>query len=172
MTKKPRLARIFGWAGQAAVLVAIVVAVSLWQTRHHLGGRAPAPDFSLRKLDGGEVRLADLRGKRVLVHFWATWCGVCKLEPGALNAVHDRLGPDEVLLSVVADPENEVEVRSFVASHEIRYPVLMGDPGVLRAYRVNAFPTNYFVRPDGTISGSTVGLTTRLGLFARMTWAK
>lgn len=172
MPKKPLRARVLGWLAQAALLIAIVVAVSLWQTRNHLGGRVPAPDFALRKLDGGEVRLADLRGKRVLVHFWATWCGVCKLEPGALNAVQDRLGPDEVLLSVVANPEDEGEVRSFVASHEIRYPVLLADPGVLRAYRVNAFPTNYVIASDGTISSSTVGLTTRFGLLARMAWAK
>jgi peroxiredoxin len=172
MSKKPLRSRILGWVAQAALLAAIVFLVSLWQTRDHLGGRAHAPEFSLRKLDGGEVRLADLQGKRVLVHFWATWCGVCKLEPSALNAVHDRLGPNEVLLSVVADPEDEGEVRSFVASHEIRYPVLLADAGVLRAYRVNAFPTNYFIAPDGTISGSTVGLTTRFGMLARMSWAR
>lgn len=172
MPKKPLGSRILRWVAQAALLVAIVVVVSLWQTRKHLGDRAPAPDFSLRKLDGGEVRLADLRGKRVLVHFWATWCGVCKLEPGALNAVHDRLGPDEALLSIVANPEDEAEIRSFVATHELRYPVLLADDAVLRAYRVGAFPTNYFIAPDGTVSSSSVGLTTRFGLFARMSWAK
>jgi peroxiredoxin len=157
---------------QVALLIAIFVAISLWQTRRHLGGRAPAPEFALQKLDGGEVRLSELRGKRVLVHFWATWCGVCKLEPGALNAVHAGLGPDEVLLSVVANPEDEAEVRAFVASHGIRYPVLFADGRVLRDYRVDAFPTNYFVRPDGTISSSTVGLTTRFGIQARMSWAR
>lgn len=172
MTKKPLRTRVGGWALQAALLVAIVVAVSLWQTRNHLGKRTAAPDFTLRTLDGGQVHLAELRGKRVLVHFWATWCGVCKLEPAALNAVQDGLGPDEVLLSVVANPEDVAEVRNFAASHDIRYPILLADDSVVRAYRVNAFPTNYFISRDGTISSSAVGLTTRFGLWLRMSWAR
>lgn len=170
--EKPLRAGVLGWALQAALLVAVVWAVSAWQTRSHLGSRALAPDFALRDLDGKQVRLADLRGKRVLLHFWATWCGVCKLEPDALNAVHDRLGPDEVLLGVVADSDEPAEVRRFVEEHGVRYPVLLADDAVLAAYRVGAFPTNYFIAPDGTISASTVGLTTRFGMWARMAWAR
>lgn len=170
--RKASRSRTTGWVAQAALLVLVVIAVSTWQTRKHLSGGSPAPAFALRKLDGGEVRLADLHGKRVLVHFWATWCGVCKLEPGALNAVHDDLGPDEVLLSVVANSEDLEEIRRFVKEHEIRYPVLLADDAVLRAYRVGAFPTNYFIARDGTISASSVGLTTRFALSARMGCAR
>jgi peroxiredoxin len=169
---KQRRSRYLGWAAQAALLVAIVLVVSTWQTRRHLDDDTPAPQFALRSLDGSVVRLADLRGKRVLVHFWATWCGVCKLEPGALNAVQDHLGPDEVLLSVVANADDTEEIRRFVKEHEIRYPVLLADDAVLRAYRVGAFPTNYFIAPDGTISASSVGLTTRFALWARMSCAR
>jgi peroxiredoxin len=169
--RSPR-ARLAGWAAQAALLVAVFSLISLWQTRAHLGSDGPAPDFSLKDLEGRTVRLSELRGKRVLVHFWATWCGVCKLEPGALNAVQDRLGTNEVLLGVVADADDVAEVHRFVREHGVRYPVLLADEQVVRAYRVSAFPTNYFVAPDGTISSSSVGLTTRFGLWARMAWAR
>ena len=164
--------RWLGWAAQAALFVALVWAVSAWQTRKHLGSQAMAPDFTLRTLGGERVHLGDLRGKRVLVHFWATWCGVCKLEPSALNAVHDGLGPNEVLLSVVADSDDLPAVQRFVADKGVRYPVLLADDAVLQAYRVGAFPTNYFVAPDGRITASTVGLTTRFGLWARMALAR
>jgi peroxiredoxin len=170
--KPPPRSRYLGWAAQAALLVAVVLGVSAWQTRKHLSNGTPAPSFALRKLGGGEVRLADLRGKRVLVHFWATWCGVCKLEPGALNAVQDDLEPDEVLLSIVANSEDQEEILRFVKEHDIRYPVLLADDSVVRAYRVGAFPTNYFIAPDGTISASSVGLTTRFALGARMGCAR
>jgi peroxiredoxin len=169
---QPRRARALTWAAQAALLIVIVALVSAWQTRKHLDAKLAAPDFALRDLKGNTVRLSELRGKRVLVHFWATWCGVCKLEPGALNAVHDGLGPDEVLLSVVANPEDAAEIESFVRKHDVRYPVLFADDAVVRAYRVGAFPTNYVVAPDGTISSSSVGLTTRFALWARMRYAK
>jgi peroxiredoxin len=171
--RKPLRSRWLRWAAQAALLVAVLAVVSVWQTRSHLSSDGPAPDFTLRDLDGREVRLSELRGKRVLLHFWATWCGVCKLEPGALNAVHDRLGDDELVLALVSDGADEIPaVRQFVKQHEIRYPVLIADDAVLRAYRVNAFPTNYFIAPDGRISSSSIGLTTRFALWARMGCAR
>lgn len=156
------------WALEIAMVVAVYVAVSSWQGRHLLGSHAAAPDFQLRTLDGKTVRLSDFRGKRLLIHFWATWCGVCQREHGALNAVQASLGSDEAMVSVVADAEDPEAVRRYVAEAGIHYPVLLADENVVRAYRISAFPTNYFIGPDGTIRNTTVGMTTRWGFETRM----
>jgi len=165
-------ARLRRFALEATLAVGVILAITAWQTRHLVSRGTRAPGFALRTLGGGEVSLDSLRGKRVLVHFWATWCGVCRMELGALSAVHAGLGPDEALVSVVADAEDEQKVRTFVAEHELTYPVLMGTDEVVRAFRVGAFPTNYYLDGEGNITGSTVGLSTRLAMRARLALAR
>lgn len=166
---RSRAARI---ALEIGLVVAIYFAVTGWQGRKLLGSADPAPAFSLTSLDGKRVNLGDLRGKRVLLHFWATWCGVCRREHGALNAVQASLGPDEVLLSVVEDSDDPEAVRRYAADAGIRYPVLLADRRVVKDYRVGAFPTNYFVSKEGKITGHTVGMSTRFGMNARLGCAR
>ncbi len=170
---RPSLARrLRGIAIQVLLVIAVIWGVSAWQTRRLLDNHdAAAPAFELRDLDGRVVRLADLRGKAVMVHFWATWCGVCRLEHGALNAVHGGLDADEALVSIVADSDDADALRRYVEDKGIEYPVLLADEAVVAQYRVGAFPTNYFLRPDGTISSTSVGLSTRFSLAARLGWA-
>lgn len=162
------LARLFArpwvsFAAQSIGVVALLLALGAYQTRKHLRARV-APDFALTALSGERVSLADLRGKKVLLHFFATWCGVCRLELPSLRALAEHLGPNEALLAVVEDSTDVEAVRRYAREHELSYPILLGSPEVVRAYRVSAFPTNYFVNGDGTIAGSTVGLSTRLGM--------
>lgn len=155
--------RSVSWVAQGVVLVGLLFALGAYQTRRHLRARV-APDFVLPDLSGRRVSLADYRGKKVLLHFFATWCGVCRLELPSLRGLAQRLGPNEALVAVVEDSADAEAVRGFARKHELNYPVLLGSPEVFRAYRVSAFPTNYFVNGDGTIAGSTVGLSTRLGM--------
>jgi peroxiredoxin len=137
--------------------------VSAYQTRNHVS-RQPAPEFSLLDLRGNRVSLSAYRHKKVLLHFWATWCGVCRAELPSLRSLQRSLGPDEVLLTIVEDSDDAEAVRRFAREHELEYPVLLGTDEVRRAYRVRSFPTNYYVNGDGSIRTSTVGLSTRLGM--------
>lgn len=158
---------------QVALVLGVLLAVGHWQTRNLLPrGEAIAPEFTLADLNGRRVRLSDFRGKTVLLHFWATWCGVCRQEVGALNALAESLGEDQVLLAVVADSDDPAAIEQFVREHSVRYPVLLGDDRVIDAYRVNMFPTNYFLDRDGRIAGTTVGMSTRWSLRARMGCAR
>lgn len=152
---------------QGAVLLALVFGIGAYQTRRHLHAQL-APDFTLQELSGREVRLADYRGKKVLLHFFATWCGVCRLELPSLRSLARNLGPDEALVAVVEDASDVEAVRRYAREHELAYPILLGTPEVIQAYRVSSFPTNYFLNGDGSIDRSTVGLSTRLGLGARL----
>lgn len=155
-----------------AVLLGAWLAIGAYQTRHHLASNhTPAPPFELESLDGRRVSLEEFRGRRVLVHFFATWCGVCKLELPSLRSLHEGLAGDAVLLAVVEDSDDVEAVRRFAREHELRYPILLGSAPVIAAYRVGAYPTNYYLRPDGSISSTSVGLSTRLGMSARLALA-
>ncbi|HYQ02913.1 MAG TPA: TlpA disulfide reductase family protein [Polyangiaceae bacterium] len=161
--------RAASWAWQLGLFAALFVAVSAYQTRHHLV-REPAPDFRLRDLSGNSVSLSEYRGKKVLLHFFATWCGVCRAELPSVRGVAKNLGPNEVLLAVVADSEDVDAIRRFAREHELSYPILLGTRETLAAYRVSSFPTNYYVNGDGSIHASTVGLSTRIGMTLRLFW--
>jgi thiol-disulfide isomerase/thioredoxin len=114
------------------------------------------------------VRLESLRGKRVLLHFWATWCGVCRREHAALNAVQASLDEDEALLTIVADAQDVEAVQQVAREEGIAYPILLGTEDVIADYRVDAFPTNYYVDREGKVASSTVGMSNRLAMWLRM----
>ena len=104
----------------------------------------------------------------MLIHFFATWCGVCRAELPSLRGLSQNLGPNETLLAIVEDSDDVEAVRRFAREHELSYPILLGTRETLRAYRVSSFPTNYYVNGDGSIQTSTVGLSTRLGMAFRL----
>jgi peroxiredoxin len=163
-------ARTRWWVRQAldVALVALVfAAVMAWQTRHLPTG-TPAPDFTLRTLSGERVRLSELRGRPVVLAFWAPWCGVCKLESSTLSGFRGLVGDSAHVLSVAVAYEDEEDVRRFAREHAVDYPVLLGGPELMEAFRVEQFPTTFFVSPEGRLERAAVGYTTRLGLLWRL----
>jgi peroxiredoxin len=154
---------------QVLGVIAFYLAISAYQTRRHAGGDgAPAPAFTLLDLSGHKVSLADYRHKKVVLHFFATWCGVCKAELPSVRGVHRGLDADEVLLGVAADSDDPEALRRFAREHELTYPILLATDDVLRAYGVDNYPTNYYVNGDGSVSSSTVGLSTVFGMKLRL----
>jgi len=154
---------------QVAAIGAIFAAVTAYQTRHHVA--RVAPDFALQDLRGHQMTLRDFRGKKVLLHFWATWCGVCKAELPSLRGLARNLAPDEALVTIVADSDDVEAVRVFAAEHALKYKILLGERAVLHAYGVGAFPTNYYLNGDGSIASTSVGISTRLGMALRLWFA-
>jgi peroxiredoxin len=149
------------------VVVLIFVAISAWQTRRLPTG-APAPDFTLRTLTGEQVRLSELRGKPVVLAFWAPWCGVCKAESSTLSSLQSTVGDSARVLSVAVAYENEEDVSRFAREQGVDYPVLLGGSELTRAYAVDQFPTTFFVSSEGLLERASVGYTTRLGLLWRL----
>ena len=162
------------------IVVTVVYAVQLWRAQSLVPGGSEAPDLQLLQLghDGEPdrlVRLDDFAGRPVLVHFWATWCGVCETEIGMVNAVHRALeGQQPVLLTVVDDSDaSDINaLRSYMQQHDIEWNVLLGDPETLRAWRIEVFPTDYFITPDGRVDSVHTGFSTAWGMRWRLWWAR
>lgn len=118
-----------------------------------------APDFALRELEGGEIRLSDFKGEVVLVNFWATWCGPCQLEMPDIQArfaeYHDQ-GFTVVAVNFDEDPD---DVATFKENLGLTFDILL-DPGALvqRQYQITGYPTSIFIDRDGIIQVRHVGL--------------
>ncbi|MGQ0698284.1 MAG: TlpA family protein disulfide reductase [Panacagrimonas sp.] len=116
---------------------------------------APAPDISLSTLDGGTARLADYRGKLVLVNFWATWCAPCLKEIPLLVQMQDRYKSRglQILGPALDDPE---QVRASLPRLKIQYPILIGETEIPKAMdalgdTLGALPFSVLIAPDGNV---------------------
>jgi len=120
----------------------------------------PAPDFTLETLDGKSVRLADLRGKAVLLNFWATWCGPCKIETPWLVELQNQYGSQGLqVIGVAMDDSGKDEIAKFAKDMGVNYPVLLGKEAVGDAYGgVPALPESFFIGRDGKIVDKIIGL--------------
>jgi peroxiredoxin len=162
--------RALRWLAEGGLGLGAFVALSRWQTHSLLDTGTSAPDFEAQDLDGNPVRLSQFFGERILLHFWATWCGVCRQEFGMLNRLQADVPAGTRIITVTTDEELDA-LKSFVATHELRYPILLAPAAVLRAYQVRAFPTNYFIAPTGRIAGATVGMSGSWAVRARLRFA-
>jgi cytochrome c biogenesis protein CcmG/thiol:disulfide interchange protein DsbE len=149
-------------AGLAVVapLVAVLL-VNLGRDPHLIGsplvGRA-APEFTLRPLDGGApVTLQSLRGRPLVLNFWATWCVPCFEEHPLLQSTARALG-DRVRFVGVVYEDSEEQVRGFLARQGSAYPSLM-DPGSRTAIAFGVFgvPETYFIDAEGRIAAKHIG---------------
>jgi len=159
----------------ATIVVGLIVAALLIQRRgigDLLETGTQAPDFTLSTVDGKNVSLSDYRGKTVLLHFWATYCGPCRREVSALNHVYGELGPDDAILAIDSGGEGKAVIRTFMADERVQYPVVIGTNEVVDAYQVTALPTTYIVGPDGVIESRDIGPSSRWGMTTRMGCSK
>lgn len=118
----------------------------------------PAPDFTLPVLSGGTVRLSDLRGRPVLLNFWATWCPACRTELPALQAAYERYG-DQVAFLAIDVKEPDDTVAKFITKFDLTFPVLLDRDGAVsdQLYRVRGIPTTLILAPDGSVSARHIG---------------
>lgn len=121
-----------------------------------------APDFELRSLDGRTARLSNLRGKPVLLNFWATWCAPCRVETPWLMELDQQYRPQGVQIIGVSldDPDAEQDVAKFIAQVGVPYTILIGDSSVADTYGgVRFMPQSFLIDRDGKITKTSLGLT-------------
>lgn len=122
-----------------------------------------APDFTLQTLDGKQVRLKDLRGKAVLVNFWATWCAPCKIEIPWFIKLYQQYQPQGFeILGVDAEDIPQAEAQKAAKALNINYPVLLrGDKIGDQWGGLDGLPTSFYIDRNGKIVDQTVGLYSR-----------
>jgi cytochrome c biogenesis protein CcmG/thiol:disulfide interchange protein DsbE len=125
--------------------------------------RKPAPDFTLRDADGRAVRLTDYRGKVVLLNFWATWCGPCKIEiPWFVDFERRNKDRGFAVIGVSMDEDGWDAVKPFVNRLGVNYRMVLGNDDVSSDYGgVEALPTTFLVDREGHIAAVHVGLASR-----------
>jgi peroxiredoxin len=118
-----------------------------------------APSFSLQDLSGKSVSLGDFKGKVVLLNFWASWCGPCRIEIPSLNRLYQlRKDKNFEILAVSVDRGSVSKIASFVASNEMSFPVLVNPQGDMGGrYWVRAIPTSFLLDKKGVIRWKVVG---------------
>jgi peroxiredoxin len=117
---------------------------------------AKAPDFEMKTLSGETVKLSSLKGKKVMLNFWATWCPPCKAEMPEMEQFYKEAGKDVVILAVNIDPQ--LDVKGFVDKNGITFPILLDeDDHVNETYQVLSIPTTYFINSNGLIQNKYTG---------------
>lgn len=115
----------------------------------------PAPNFTLKSLDGRDVTLDEFRGKYLLINFWATWCGPCKIEMPSLEALYQKFKDDGLaLIGISNDMFGARVVKPYVEASKISFPVLL-DQRLTVSYKFGVvnLPTTFLVNPKGEIIG-------------------
>ena len=125
--------------------------------------RKTAPDFALKDSDGKVVHLSDYKGKVVLLDFWATWCGPCKLEiPWFMDLQRKNKDRGFEVLGVSMDDEGWEVVKPFLNDLKVNYRVVMGNDTTAQTYGgVDALPTTFLIDKTGKIAAVHVGLASR-----------
>ena len=116
------------------------------------------PGFSVTTLDGRQISLSDLKGKVVLVNFWATWCPPCRAEIPDLMLLQEHYKDKLVVLGLSEDDPPVEAVKKFVADQKMTYPIAMSTPEVHKIFKgVVALPTTFVIDPDGKLQQKHVG---------------
>lgn len=126
-----------------------------------------APDFSLETTDGQIIRLSELRGKTVVLNFWATWCPPCRTEMPTLERIAQEYADQDVILLGInlTFLDKAAEIPAFLTKYGITFPILLDREGqVARLYEIRALPTTFFIGPDGRIRSVVIGAISEVTL--------
>lgn len=163
-------------------VIVIVVAVMIWSAVHFSrsgrqaaiapGGSLvgkPAPGFELTTLDGKTAKLADYHGKAVLLNFWATYCGPCRIEmPWFVDLQNKYAAQGLQIIGIDDEDATKQTVKDYIDQVGTNYPILLGKDAVADAYGVEGLPTTFFIDRDGKVVDQTLGLASKKELEDRI----
>ncbi len=148
---------------RTALLLLLLAAFLASPPLHAIGEKAA--NFTLKDLKGKKVKLSDFKGRAVVLNFWATWCGPCKLEIPDLNSLaasYRKKGV--VIIGIALDDKGAEVVKPFVEKNKISYPILIGNGEVVEAYGgFSAIPTTFFIDKQGVVRNFLTGMQPKAG---------
>ena len=120
--------------------------------------KTKAIDFKLKDLDGKELSLSDLKGKKVFINFWATWCPPCKAEMPEIEKIYQETKDSDLVIVAIEIGEPLSTVKPFINNNKYNFKVLLDlDQSVATKYGISAIPTSYFIDKNGNIVSKNVG---------------
>jgi thiol-disulfide isomerase/thioredoxin len=148
---------------ELTLVVLVYFAVKTYMQRNLVEGPAPPLQGSL--LNGQSVSLQSFRGQPVLVHFWATWCPVCKLEQNSIDAI----SKDHAVLTIAMNSGDETAVESYLYDNHLTFPVIVDQySNIAKQFGVQGVPTSFVIDSQGNITFTEMGYTTGWGLRLRL----
>ena len=129
--------------------------------------RMKAPDFTVLDSNGGNVMLSGMRGKPVVINFWASWCPPCRAEMPDFEEAYGELGKDVqfMMVNLTGGSETREKADQFVNDHGFTFPIFYDMTGEAAGqYEVRAIPTTIFVDKDGNLAGSSTGMLDKKNL--------
>ena len=161
---KSRNTKWRSYAINVLLFVILVAGIRSWQQRDMASGVAPALEGIT--LTGQPYTLPTHTNNPVLVHFWATWCSICRLEQDTINSIAND---DTSVITIAMQSGMPIEVSKHMQDQGIDFPVINDQDGTIsRAWGVHAVPASFIISPDGEIRFIEVGYTTGIGLKIRM----
>lgn len=150
---------------QLLILFLVYFVIHTYQTWHAPQGKMP--EVTGVRLDGVDIHFPEQLQEATLIHFWATWCSICRLEQSSINSISGSYP----VLAIASQSGTLEEVQRQVVQRGISSPVLVDESGDLaRKFSVKAFPSSYIVDRQGNIRFVEIGYTTEWGIRLRL-WA-
>jgi peroxiredoxin len=159
--------RLLRWLAEGLLFLLIIYLIHLWQIRESVEG--PAPQLSSQQLlNGGTFEIHKRPKEPLLVYFWASWCPVCGLSSGNIDA----LSKEHAVVTVAMQSGEPAEVARHLTEKGLKFPVIVDSTGeIARSWGVHGVPTLYVLDAENRIRFVSVGYTSTPGLITRMWFA-
>ncbi|HHJ18655.1 MAG TPA: protein disulfide oxidoreductase [Gammaproteobacteria bacterium] len=155
--------RILALLLQAIIFFGLYLGAKAWMQRDMVHGMAP--QVTARNLQNQVVSLKDYRGQPLLLHFWASWCKICKFEQGAITSVAKKWP----VLTVAMQSGNRQDIKGFMHRNNLAWPTILDETGSLaQRYGVVGVPAHFIIDSHGEIRFRETGYTTSWGLKIRL----
>ncbi len=149
------------------MVILAVFAIRAWQQQNITQGMVPS--FTSKTLSGEIMDTKPIPNQAMLVHFWATWCGICRLENDNIQALND----DYKVLNIALQSGSDVDLKKYANENEMKTNNIINDNSgsLARLFGVKATPSSFFINPEGEIQFVEIGYVTTLGYRLRLWWA-
>ena len=158
--------KVYRWILEIIIILIILLAVRFWMQRDVVSGIAP--NISAVTLKGQQFELYKDHRRPILVHFWATWCPVCKLEQSNI----ENTAKDLPVITIAMQSGDNNELSQFMQDEKLSFDVINDESGVLsKSYNIRGVPVSFIINKENNIEFVEVGYTTEIGLRMRLWWA-